>query len=410
MTQLASQAAMILERAHQQAPRPDGFDHAALFRSSPLGVAVLTVGGEIRLGNPALAMLLTGAEHGLAGRKMAEFVHQGDGQRLLQALQEAAITEQRRQVDVRVQPAREEPRHLRISLALAQITGAEGGDLVAIMEDVTPLKILEDERVGHLQQLKERHAQLQELDQLKTQFVSNVSHELRTPLAVIKLFAALARKGRPEKQAHYLTTIERETQRLETLVENILDLSRMDRDTLRIAPEWLAVDELVNQVLQVYLERAESQSIDLRNYVGEDLPPLWADRNHLIQILTNLVDNALSYTPNGGQVWLAAREVTVEGKWMLAIDVGDTGLGVHENEQDRVFERFYRGTNVSSTSTGTGLGLAIVQELMQRHGGSVSLSSKIGAGSIFTLRFPLFEAEPPFEEALEESQAGLKGS
>jgi signal transduction histidine kinase len=410
MTQIASQAAMAVERAYQRAPRADSYDYSALFRSSPLGVAVLTVGAEIQLGNPASAMLLTGRDQNLRGRRLADMVHAQDAPRLLRALQEAAITEQLRQVDARVPLTPEEHRHLRISIAVAQITGAAGGDLVAIMEDVTPLKILEEERVGHLQQLKERHAQLQELDELKTQFVSNVSHELRTPLAVIKLYATLARKGRPEKRDHYLSTIERETRRLETLVENILDLSRMDRDALPIEPEWLAVDELVTQVLQVYSERVEQQSIDLRNYVGADLPPLWADRNHLIQILTNLVDNALSYTPTGGQVWLAARDTEVEGQWMFEIEVGDTGMGVPAEERDKVFERFYRGSNVPSTSPGTGLGLAIVRELMRRHDGSVTLAHRDREGSVFTLRFPLPEDPSSFESLFEESRAGMKGS
>ncbi|HFD39613.1 MAG TPA: ATP-binding protein, partial [Anaerolineae bacterium] len=113
----------------------------------------------------------------------------------------------------------------------------------------------------------------------------------------------------------------------------------------------------------------------------------------LIQMLTNLVDNALKYTPRGGEVWVAAREIGSDSQRMLEIAVGDTGVGIPEDEQDKVFDRFYRGSNNTPSSTGTGLGLAIVRELMKRHGGRVTLRSKVGEGSVFALQFPLTEPE-----------------
>jgi len=262
---------------------------------------------------------------------------------------------------------------------------------VAIVEDVTALKILEQERVDHL-------VRLQELDQLKSRFVSNVSHELRTPLAVIKLYATLTRKGRPEKQPHYLQTIEQETHRLETMVENILDLARMDRKELRVNPELLAADEIIDQVLQVYEETAQRRGLELRNHVRGELPLLWADRNHLIQLLTNLVDNALKYTLRGGQVWVASRVLDASGQLYLEIAVGDTGPGIAEDEQGLVFERFYRGSSNSPGSTGTGLGLAIVRELMLQHGGEVTLQSQVGKGSVFALQFPLYDGGTPQDD------------
>jgi two-component system sensor histidine kinase ResE len=304
-----------------------------------------------------------------------------------------AITGQRQQVDARVRAARGEDRHVRVSLALSQFSGVAGGNLVTLMEDVTPLKILEQERVEHLRELREKHAQLRELDQLKSRFVSNVSHELRTPLAVIKLYATLARKGRPEKQPHYLQTIEQETHRLETMVENILDLSRMDRHALRVQPELLDAEEVITQVLEVYEETAKKRGIELRDHVQGALPPIWADKNHLIQMLTNLVDNALKYTPRGGQIWVATQELEVGSDHFLEIAVGDTGVGIPEDEQEKVFDRFYRGSNNTPGSTGTGLGLAIVQELMVQHGGQITLQSKVGEGSVFALQFPLGDRE-----------------
>jgi signal transduction histidine kinase len=291
-----------------------------------------------------------------------------------------------------------------------------GAALVAVLEDITSLKILEQERVEHLRELREKHQQLQDLDQLRTRFVSNVSHELRTPLAVIKLYATLARKGRPEKQTYYLQTIEQETHRLETMVENILDLTRIDRQTLRLHPELLAAEEIIAQVLEVYQETAEKRGIELKNHVQGSLPRLWADKNDLIQMLTNLVDNALKYTPRGGQVWVAAREIGPDkfssqagppqagqarqtaqdqglvDRPMLEIAVGDTGVGIPDDEREHIFERFYRGRNNTPECTGTGLGLAIVQELIAQHGGRVALKSQVGQGSVFVLQFPLAQS------------------
>ncbi len=389
MTQLASQASLIVERSRYILSNDDLFDYERIVQAAPLGIAVLTVAGDMLLCNPTLTGLLSRSDRSLVGHNLPRFLVRNDGQRLLRALEEVSITGQSRQVDGRIRAVQGDPRHVRISLSPASTADGMEGGLIAMVEDVTPLKILERERVEHLRELREKHAQLKELDELKSQFVSNVSHELRTPLAVIKLYATLARKGRPEKRLHYLQTIEQETHRLETMVENILDLTRLDRRALRISPEWLAAEEIIAQVIQVYEETAEKRGIRLRNHVQGRLPPLWADKNHLIQMLTNLVDNALKYTPRGGEVWVAAREIGSNSQRTLEIAVGDTGVGIPEDEQDQVFNRFYRGSNNTPSSTGTGLGLAIVRELMTRHGGRVTLRSKVGEGSVFALQFPL---------------------
>jgi PAS domain S-box-containing protein len=404
MTHLASQASLVVERVYPARPGTKRYDYETIIQSAPLGIGVLTLTGDIRISNPALGGMLSRSGRSLVGHNLSEFLVAKDARRLEHALEEVGVSGTRQQVDAQVQVASGDPRHVRISLALAHVSDDAGGNLVAMMEDVTPLKILEQERVDHLQELREKHSQLKELDALKSRFVSNVSHELRTPLAVIKLYATLARKGRPEKQAHYLQTIEQETHRLETMVENILDLTRLDRQVLRVQRESLAVAEIVAQVLEVHHETAEKKCIELRNEVQDDLPGLWADKNHLIQMLTNLVGNALKYTPQGGEVWVGAREAGTDSRPMLEIAIGDTGVGIPADEQEKIFERFYRGSNNTPGSTGTGLGLAIVQELVVRHGGQVTVKSKEGEGSVFALQFPLFdegcgpEAEGGFDD------------
>ncbi len=230
---------------------------------------------------------------------------------------------------------------------------------------------------------------LKELDRMKSDFVSNVSHDLRTPLANIKLYAALAQKGHPEKRQHYLATIESETERLEALIEDILDLSRLERGAVKLQVEPLPLAEIVQQVVGAHLAAAQAGGLQLTWQVPDGLPTLHADRNQLLLMLNNLLGNALQYTPSGGSVWVEARAGEWRGQPALHIAVHDTGIGIPADEQERIFERFYRGWHTPAATTGTGLGLAIVKESMTLHGGEVMVESVVGQGSTFTLCFPL---------------------
>jgi len=230
---------------------------------------------------------------------------------------------------------------------------------------------------------------LKELDRMKSDFVSNVSHDLRTPLANIKLYAALAQKGRPEKRQHYLVIIESETKRLEALIEDILDLSRLEQGAVKLQMEPLLLAEIFQQVVGAHLATAQAKGIELTWQVPDGLPALYADRNQLLLMLNNLLGNALQYTPRGGSVRVEARTGEWKGWPALHIAVCDTGIGIPADEQERIFERFYRGRHTPADTTGTGLGLAIVKESMALHGGEVRVESTVGRGSTFTLCFPL---------------------
>jgi signal transduction histidine kinase/putative methionine-R-sulfoxide reductase with GAF domain len=230
---------------------------------------------------------------------------------------------------------------------------------------------------------------LKELDRMKSDFVSNVSHDLRTPLANIKLYAALAQKGRPEKHQHYLATIESETKRLEALIEDILDLSQMERGAVELQMEPLLLAEIFQQVAGAHLAAAQAKGIELTWQVPEGLPTLHADRIQLLLMLNNLLGNALQYTPRGGSVRMEARVGEWRGQSALHIAVCDTGIGIPADEQERIFERFYRGRHTPADTTGTGLGLAIVKESIALHDGEVRVESTVGRGSTFTLCFPL---------------------
>ena len=232
---------------------------------------------------------------------------------------------------------------------------------------------------------------LHELDRLKSEFVSNVSHELRTPLTNIKIYLSLLRKGRPdeEKQEQYLQTVVREVARLEKLIEDLLDLSRLETGAARPEKEPLDVTEVVQQVLLVHQPLAESKNIKLSSELPPEMQPLWADRDQMIQLLTNLLGNALNYTPPGGEVTVRAASVRRDGHSWLTLAVQDTGLGIPPEEQERIFDRFYRGKEARHMAPGTGLGLAIVKEILALHDGFIELESEVGMGSTFTAWLPL---------------------
>ena len=246
------------------------------------------------------------------------------------------------------------------------------------------------ERTSELQQtaaqLRAANQQLRELDRLKTQFVSNVSHELRTPLTNIISSVWLLDHGLEAKREKYMQTIRRESDLLRRLIEDLLDLSRLD--TNKVVPALSPVD--LNQLVvtlaagreQLLTERGLTLHVDIE----PDLPAAQADSRMLTQVLTNLMTNAMNYTPSGGTITLS----TASGEGEVSFAVADTGPGIAPEEQARLFERFFRGEAArASSAPGTGLGLAICQEIIQRHHGRLTVDSQPGAGSKFTVWLPL---------------------
>jgi two-component system phosphate regulon sensor histidine kinase PhoR len=238
------------------------------------------------------------------------------------------------------------------------------------------------------QELAEANERLQELDRLKSEFVANVSHELRTPLTNIRFYVDLLRRGRAEKRDQYLTVLESEILRLNMLIESILDLSRLNaaRDQRVFEVDAFDIGQLLVEIHRNYLPQAVNKGISL-TYQDPGQPlTLWANRNQIIQIVTNLLTNAINYTPNGGAVTLAVCPTQNNG---IEIAVHDTGMGIEPDDLSHLFERFYRSSHATDLGIpGTGLGLSIVKEIVDLHRGTVRVDSKKGAGSTFTIWLP----------------------
>jgi PAS domain S-box-containing protein len=243
-------------------------------------------------------------------------------------------------------------------------------------------------------ELQDALVRAQDADRVKSEFVSNVSHELRTPLANLKLYLHLLTRGRPEKHESYLTTLRREVDRLQDLIEALLDVSRLDlgktQANLRPVDLNLLMTTLVTDRLALVSDRGLSLDVD----EDAELPRVLADPKLIEQVLTNLLTNAVNYTPVGGTITLRTRRTNAEGRQWVTASVVDTGPGISDDEKGRLFERFYRGeAGRASSAPGTGLGLAICKEIMDLHGGRITLESELGRGSIFSLWLDVAEGE-----------------
>ena len=229
-----------------------------------------------------------------------------------------------------------------------------------------------------------------QLSRLKTDFVANISHELRTPLTSVRLFAETLQSGRassPAEVQECLDLLAAEAERLSVLVEKLLDWSRLESGSRVLLREPAAVEALLEQVGEIF--RAQQLGATYRLAIEPGLPRLLVDRDAMVQVILNLLHNAVKYTGEDKQIDLRARRA---GK-RVAIEVQDNGPGVRPHERKRIFERFYRADDLLSRRTeGTGLGLAIAKRIVEGHGGTIEVDSREGEGSTFRV---LLWAEPP---------------
>ena len=227
--------------------------------------------------------------------------------------------------------------------------------------------------------------ELRALEKTKKEFVVNVSHELRTPLTAIKGFLETIETRAEEENRPYLEIIRRNTDRLISIVEDLLVLSELEERGPKIDKTALDMKPLAESILKLFEKRARDKGLSLALEVPASLPPIQADAGQMEGLLLNLVDNAVKYTENGAvKVRLSVRD------GQLAIEVEDTGPGIGEDHLPHVFERFYVVDKSRSKKLGgTGLGLSIVKHIALAHKGTVSVRSRVGEGTTFSVIMPL---------------------
>ncbi len=229
---------------------------------------------------------------------------------------------------------------------------------------------------------------LKALDRMKTRFITNISHEFRTPITTIKLYAHLMQRH-PERWRQYLDVLVQEADHQAQLVEDILQISRIDAGRIEMKPRPTPLNELAETVITSRQAMAQERGLRLEHHPADPGPTALVDPDRMMQVLNSLVTNAIRYTPEGGVVVVSTGMQRAKGRVWATVTVADTGIGIPHKELPHIFERFFRGEKPRMMQwTGTGLGLAIVQEIVELHGGRVTVESEEGAGSTFTVGRP----------------------
>lgn len=333
---------------------------AAILRSMVEGVAVIDSDEHLRFCNQALAQVLEVQPETVQNRPMVEVVRQAE---LLGDVRKALAQGQTVQGEVLLGTTPE--RNFAVTVAPILANGARGA--VLVLHDISELRRLE---------------------RVRQDFVANVSHEFKTPLTAIQGFAETLLGGALEdaqNSRRFLNIIREHAVRLGRLTDDLLKLSQMEAGRLEFEMRPLAVAELLEACVETVRLKAEQKNLSLQLECPSDLPMVRADAMRLREVLQNLLDNAVQYTPAGRRI--DVRAAAAEGE--MSIAVTDTGIGIPQADQERIFERFYRVDAARSREVGgTGLGLSIARHLVEAHGGRIEVRSEVGRGSTFTVYLP----------------------
>lgn len=234
---------------------------------------------------------------------------------------------------------------------------------------------------------------LRKLERVRRDFVANVSHEFKTPLTAIQGFAETLLGGAmddPQNRVRFLQIILDHSRRLARLTDDLLELSRMDADRVELELDRLSVSQFIQTCIETTQRPASEKNLHVTVDLKTSLPDIAADRRRLAEVLQNLLDNAVQYTPSGGRITVSAASEGDE----VEFTVSDTGIGIPKVDQPRIFERFYRVDVARSREVGgTGLGLSIAKHLVEAHGGRIWVESEVGQGSQFHFTVPVFQAQ-----------------
>jgi signal transduction histidine kinase len=250
---------------------------------------------------------------------------------------------------------------------------------------------MEEKVARRTAELEKANARLRELDRLKSDFLSTVSHELRTPLTSIRSFSEILLRYEvddAEKRKKFVGIIHNEAERLTRMINDLLDLSKIEAGRLEVQLEPLELEPVFSRALSTTHPLFADKSIKAASEVAAGLPAVYADADWLHQVLTNLLSNAVKFSPEGGTIRLSGRK---EGGFAL-IRVADEGPGIPPDRLEQVFERFHQARDPQkSHPLGTGLGLTISREIVERMGGKIWVESELGAGAVFSFTVPLAE-------------------
>jgi signal transduction histidine kinase len=316
--------------------------------------------------NGAAAVLLQSKREEMLTSPISAFIQD---KRVLDAAQNAAGGQMMRRTIVEVQRSGQASNGL-LRFIVRPVRRGDLGVAMIIIEDITQQRVAEESRNA---------------------FLAQATHELRTPLTNIRLYTEMALdegKDNPEIRANSLNIINQEVFRLDRMVNDILSISEIEAGTFSLRKDDVRLEDLFKQIREDYTAQAAQKQITMTFNFPPKLPVIKADKDKINLALHNLLGNALKYTPNGGQV-----NVTISAdRGRLTVDVADSGIGISEEDCQRVFEKFYRAKDARVAQIkGSGLGLAIAREVIRLHGGDITVHSIPDKGSTFTLAMPIPE-------------------
>ncbi len=337
----------------------------AIVRSVAAGVVVVNNKGEVLLMNPAAEKLLDTKKENKIGHQLTE------GAREEQLFSLAKTTSLDGETDIEIDSNEDTKKILRSSSAVIEDENGQTVGMVTVLNDITKQK---------------------ELDDMKSQFLSNVTHELRNPIGAIKQSIAVILEGTAGElsppQAKFLSNAKRNLDRLSALVDDILDLSKLEAKRMELNLKPSAISKIVNEVCETLDTWTKNKGISLVKDVEEGLPEINIDPDRIIQVLLNIISNAIKFTPKDGTITIEAK--LSEEKDKIVVAVSDTGIGIPEDDLSKIFGKFQQAKNRSvGDKSGTGLGLTIAQELVGLHGGKINAQSKEGQGTTFTFTLSL---------------------
>jgi len=338
----------------------------AVIHSVAEGLVVIGREGEVLMMNPAAEKILGASRKEKIGKSILENLKEEQ----LVSLAKASSGKENLEIEL-ISPRDDTKKVLRASTAVIEDENGQTVGMVSVLSDIT----------------KQR-----ELDNLKSNFVSNVSHELRTPLVAIgKSLSLLLTKTAGEindNQQQFLSIADHNVKRLGRLIDDLLDLAKLEAGKLDLRRAPSSVEKIANDVVASFAAWENSKGLTLEKKVQENIPQANIDPDRITQVLTNLVGNAIKFTPSGGRITVAASYHPDRRE--IEIAVQDNGLGIAAENIPRIFSKFYQvGERSSADMAGTGIGLSITKEIVELHGGRIWAESQKGQGARFAFTLPL---------------------
>jgi two-component system sensor histidine kinase VicK len=344
-------------------------DTESVIRNIAEGLVVLNNQGKVIMMNPAAEKLLGVSKKDMFGKSISDNLKEEQ----LVSLVKDSSDKHEREIELISQKDDETKKILRASSAVIENENGQTIGMVSMLSDITKQK---------------------ELERLKSNFVSSVSHELRTPLIAMEksLSLILNKKAGPlsKMQEEFLAISERNLKRLSRLIDDLLDLSKLEAGKMELKLTVSSVEKIINESVESLDTWAKTKSINIKRKIQEGIPEVNIDPDKIIQVLNNLIGNAIKFTPENGNITIEAVLNSNSESREVQVTITDSGIGIPKEALQKIFDKFYQvGERVATDISGTGIGLSLVKELVELHGGKIWAESEKGQGAKFTFTLPL---------------------